>query len=65
LFLETFAAAMAANIFTAMAVIGVIQFSRLDRQAKAEGRKISAPGYLYVLILLPAVMAVSAIYSVS
>ena len=64
-FLQMLAAAFAANMFTAMAVIGVVLFSRLEREARQEGRKASIPGYIYLMILLPAAMAVGTLYAVS
>ena len=64
-FLTMFAASMAANMFTALAVIGIILFSKHERDARVEGRKVKAPPYVYALILLPAAMMIATVYAVS
>lgn len=64
-FLTMLAASIAANLFTAMAVIGVVLFAKHERKAREDGRKVSAPPYVYALILLPAAMAALTLYSVS
>ena len=64
-FLTMLAASFVANLFTAMAFIGVVLFTRHERQAREEGRKVSAPPYVYALILLPATFAVLTFYAVN
>ena len=64
-FIQMFAASMAANVFTAMAVIGVVMFSRYEKRAKEEGRKLQVPPFVYALILMPAAFAAVTLYYVS
>lgn len=64
-FLQVFAASMAANVFTAMAILGFVLFARAEREAKEAGRKQKTPGYVYVLVLLPAAIGMASLYAVS
>lgn len=64
-FLPMFVASMAANMFVVAAIAGFVLLFREDRDARAEGRKFNAPGYYYVLALLPVALAVFAGFAIS
>ena len=64
-FLTMFAAAIAANAFTALAIAGMVLFGRFEREAKEQGKKLSAPPYVYAMILLPIALGVASIYAVN
>jgi len=64
-FLTMLAASFAANAFTALALAGMFLFARLERQAREEGRKVKAPPYIYVMILLPIAIGAGSLYAIS
>lgn len=64
-FIQMFAASMAANMMIVAAIAGFALLFKEDRDARAQGRKFSAPGYAYALALVPIALAISAGYVVS
>lgn len=61
----TFGIAMAANVLTILAVYGMFQVARAERQARETGEKVPVPPYVYFLILVPAGLAASCLYYIS
>lgn len=56
---------MGANILTILAVYGMVQVSRAEREERETGKKVPVPPYIYVSILGPAGIAAGCLYWIS
>lgn len=56
---------MGANVLTLLAVYGMVQVARAEREERETGKKVPVPGYIYLSILLPAALAASCLYFIS
>lgn len=61
----TFGIAMGANILTLIAVYGMVQVSRAEREERETGKKVPVPPFIYIIILAPAALAASCLYYIS
>lgn len=61
----TFGIVLGSNILTALAIYGMVQVSRAEREQRETGKKIPVPPYIYVAILAPLGFAISCLYYIS
>ena len=61
----TFGIALGANILTILAVYGMVQVARAEREERETGKKVPVPPYIYLSILGPAAFAASCLYYIS
>ena len=56
---------MGANALTILAVYGMVQVARAEREERETGKKVSVPPFIYVCIVVPAFFSAACLYYIS
>lgn len=61
----TFGIALGANVLTILAIYGMVQVSKAERQTRETGEKVPVPPYVYLLIIVPGALTAACLYYIS